>query len=61
MEGSAVAQVCHDYGIPFAAIRTISDRADDAAHVDFLRFVESVASKYAVATMARFLELLPPL
>ncbi|MBC7378752.1 MAG: 5'-methylthioadenosine/adenosylhomocysteine nucleosidase [Burkholderiaceae bacterium] len=61
MEGSAVAQVCHDYGIPFAAIRTISDRADDAAHVDFLRFVESVAARYAVATVERFLELLPPL
>ena len=59
MEGAAVAQVCHDYGIPFAAIRTISDRADDAAHVDFLRFVKSVASKYAVATIARFLQRLP--
>jgi hypothetical protein len=31
MEGAAVAQVCHDYGVPFAAVRTISDRADDAA------------------------------
>ena len=32
MEGAAVAQVCHDYGLPFAAMRTISDRADDSAH-----------------------------
>ncbi|OYZ42337.1 MAG: 5'-methylthioadenosine/S-adenosylhomocysteine nucleosidase, partial [Acidovorax sp. 16-64-162] len=32
MEGAAVAQVCLDYGVPFAAVRTISDRADAAAH-----------------------------
>jgi adenosylhomocysteine nucleosidase len=47
MEGAAVAQTCADYGIPFAAVRTISDRADDTAHVDFQQFVESVASVYA--------------
>ena len=47
MEGAAVAQVCHDYGIPFAAVRTISDRADDTAHVDFPRFVQTIASRYA--------------
>lgn len=47
MEGAAVAQVCHDYGIPFAAARTISDRADDTAHGDFAHFVQTVASKYA--------------
>lgn len=47
MEGAAVAQVCHDYGLPFAAARTISDRADDTAHVDFPRFVQAVASRYA--------------
>jgi 5'-methylthioadenosine/S-adenosylhomocysteine nucleosidase len=40
MEGAAVAQVCHDYGVPFAAVRTISDRADDAAHGDFPQFVQ---------------------
>ena len=47
MEGAAVAQVCVDYGVPFAAIRTISDRADDSAHVDFNSFIENVASRYA--------------
>jgi adenosylhomocysteine nucleosidase len=47
MEGAAVAQVCHDYGLPFAAVRTISDRADDSAHVDFPVFVREVASVYA--------------
>ena len=47
MEGAAVAQVCVDYGLPFAAVRTISDRADDSAHVDFPQFVQTVASRYA--------------
>jgi adenosylhomocysteine nucleosidase len=55
MEGAAVAQVCHDYAIPFAAVRTISDRADDAAHVDFPRFVGTVASVYARAIVGSFL------
>ena len=56
MEGAAVAQVCHDYGIPFAAVRTISDRADDAAHVDFPRFVGTVASAYARGIVTSFLQ-----
>lgn len=47
MEGAAVAQVCADYGIPMAAVRTVSDRADDSAHVDFPQFVDSVARVYA--------------
>ncbi|MES3000437.1 MAG: 5'-methylthioadenosine/adenosylhomocysteine nucleosidase [Pseudomonadota bacterium] len=49
MEGAAFAQVCHDYGVPFAAVRTISDRADDAAHGDFLAFIEHVASRHSAA------------
>lgn len=48
MEGAAVAQVCCDYGVPFAAVRTISDRADDTAHLDFAQFVRDVAGPYAV-------------
>lgn len=59
MEGAAVAQVCLDYAVPFAAMRTISDRADDSAHVDFTRFVEQVASRYAQAIIERFLRSLP--
>jgi adenosylhomocysteine nucleosidase len=49
MEGAAVAQVCHDFGVALSVVRTISDRADDAAHVDFLRFIRDVASRYTVA------------
>ena len=44
MEGAAVAQVCADFGLPFALLRVISDRADDTAHHDFLRFTREVAS-----------------
>ena len=59
MEGAAVAQVCFDYGVPFAAVRTISDRADDQAHVDFPTFVVEVASVYARAIIGKFLQSLP--
>ena len=56
MEGAAVAQVCLDYGVPFAAVRTISDRADDQAHVDFGKFVREVASLYAEHVLQALLE-----
>ncbi|MDQ0033995.1 adenosylhomocysteine nucleosidase [Variovorax boronicumulans] len=59
MEGAAVAQVCHDYGVPFAAMRTISDRADDEAHGDFARFVADVASRYSLALVGAWLARLP--
>lgn len=55
MEGAAVAQVCFDYGVPFAAVRTISDRADDAAHTDFKRFLREVASRYSLAIVSQWL------
>ena len=58
MEGAAVAQVCRDYGVPFAAVRTISDRADDSAHVDFSAFVTQVASPYALAIVSQFVKIL---
>ncbi|QTD45805.1 5'-methylthioadenosine/adenosylhomocysteine nucleosidase [Ottowia testudinis] len=54
MEGAAVAQVCRDFGVPFAALRTVSDRADDAAHVDFMRFIDQVASRYSVTILGAF-------
>jgi adenosylhomocysteine nucleosidase len=59
MECAAMAQVCHDYGVPLAAVRLISDRADDAAHVDFQRFIQSIASRYSVAVLDRLLLSLP--
>jgi adenosylhomocysteine nucleosidase len=58
MEGAAVAQVCFDYGIAFVAARTISDRADDTAHVDFPQFVRDVAGPYAVQFVDALLQAL---
>jgi adenosylhomocysteine nucleosidase len=58
MEGAAVAQVCADHGVPFAAVRTISDRADDTAHVDFPQFVKDVASLYALRIFTALTRLL---
>jgi len=58
MEGAAVAQVCHDYGRPFAAVRSISDRADDAAQGDFAQFVRLVASRYSAAVVSEALKIL---
>ncbi len=55
MEGAAVAQVCHDFGVPYAIVRTISDRADDAAHIDFPRFIAKVASQYSLAIVEAWL------
>jgi adenosylhomocysteine nucleosidase len=59
MECAAMAQVCHDYGVPLAAVRIISDRADDAAHVEFPRFIQTIASRYSVAVLDRLLAALP--
>lgn len=56
MEGAAIAQVCHDYGVAYAAVRTISDRADDDAHGDFTHFVETVASPHSAAIVRALLD-----
>jgi adenosylhomocysteine nucleosidase len=55
MEGAAIAQVCHDFGIPFAAVRTVSDRADDEAHGDFVSFIREVASRHSAAIVRALL------
>lgn len=56
MEGAAVAQVCFEFGIPFAVVRTISDEANADSAVDFLRFIDKVASQYAFHLIRRFCE-----
>lgn len=54
MEGAAVAQVCFEMGVPFAVIRTISDNANEEAATDFMRFVKTVAARYAFHIVTRF-------
>jgi len=55
MESAAVAQVCADFSVPMAVLRTISDRADDTAHMDFPRFLTQVASRYSAAIVEALL------
>ncbi len=38
MEGAAVAQVCAMNSIPYVVIRSMSDKADGSAHVNFQEF-----------------------
>jgi len=57
MEGAAVAQVCHEYDVPYAVMRTISDRADGSAGIDFNAFLQAAASRYATGILRRFLAL----
>jgi adenosylhomocysteine nucleosidase len=49
MEGAAVAQVCHELGVPCAVVRTISDAGDDTAAHDFGHFLSNVCGAYARA------------
>ena len=53
MESAAVAQVCHEYSVPFTVVRTISDAADESATHDFPLFVREVASAYSHGILKR--------
>ncbi len=54
MEGAAVAQVCYEYAVPFSIIRTVSDKANDDAHIDFPKFTKLIASKYAKGILKNY-------
>jgi adenosylhomocysteine nucleosidase len=56
MEGAAIAQVCHEYGVPCAVVRTISDTADDHAPGSLMTFLTEIAGTYSNAILKRFLE-----
>ena len=51
MEGAAIAQVCHEYGVPCAVVRTISDTADDHAPESFVSFLTEIAGTYSNAIL----------
>ena len=53
MEGAAVAQVAHEYELPFVVIRIISDKADDDSVIDFPRFIKQVASHFTAGIIKR--------
>lgn len=49
MEGASVGQVCYEYGVPFAVIRTISDYAQHQNTViDVGKFVSMASGYYSV-------------
>ncbi|WP_194541730.1 5'-methylthioadenosine/adenosylhomocysteine nucleosidase [Paenibacillus sp. JZ16] len=45
MEGSAVAQVCYMNGVPYVVIRSMSDKADGSAHVNFPEFTVKASKR----------------
>ncbi|MGY6270569.1 5'-methylthioadenosine/adenosylhomocysteine nucleosidase [Achromobacter denitrificans] len=55
MEGGAMAQVCHEFGIPYAVLRVVSDRADHTAKADFTDFLVNVARVYTAGILAPLL------
>jgi len=55
MEGAAVAQVCDMNQIPFVIIRSMSDKADGSAHVNFTEFTH-LASERSYQIVARMVE-----
>jgi adenosylhomocysteine nucleosidase len=55
MEGAAIAQVCFEYGVPCAVVRTISDTADAAAPASFTEFLTAIAGTYSSGILSRFL------
>jgi adenosylhomocysteine nucleosidase len=56
MEGAAVAQVCHEHGIPFACVRTISDAADETGHESVEPFFGGLAGVYTAGIMRRWMQ-----
>lgn len=55
MEGAAIAQVCYEYGVPCAIVRTISDTADAHAPASFVTFLTELAGAYSSGILRRFL------
>lgn len=55
MEGTAVAQTCEQFEVPFAVIRAISDTADEEANITFDEFV-LLAGKQSAELILEFIK-----
>ncbi|WP_127588426.1 5'-methylthioadenosine/adenosylhomocysteine nucleosidase [Paenibacillus koleovorans] len=55
MEGAAVAQVCAMNGVPYVVIRSMSDKADGSAHVNFAEFTV-LASRHSYTIVDEMLK-----
>ena len=51
MEGASVAAVCAQYSVPFVVIRSMSDKADGAAHETYDNFVDMAADHSCTIVM----------
>ncbi|WP_039057395.1 5'-methylthioadenosine/S-adenosylhomocysteine nucleosidase [Enterobacter sp. Bisph1] len=45
MEATAIAHVCHNFGVPFVVVRAISDVADQQSHLSFDEFLVVAAKQ----------------
>ncbi|MDF7680275.1 5'-methylthioadenosine/S-adenosylhomocysteine nucleosidase [Enterobacteriaceae bacterium ESL0689] len=45
MEATAIAHVCHNFGVPFVVVRAISDVADKQSHLSFDEFLATAAKQ----------------
>lgn len=57
MEGASIAQVCYLNSIPFVVIRSISDNANNGAHMDYQKFVP-IAVKNSTRILNKMLEMM---
>ena len=57
MEGASIAQVCYLNSIPFVVIRSISDNANNGAHMDYQKFIP-VAVKNSTRILRQMLEMM---
>ncbi|AIY81052.1 MTA/SAH nucleosidase [Clostridium botulinum 202F] len=55
MEGASIAQVCYLNSIPFVVIRSISDNANNGAHIDYEKFTP-IAVKNSTNILKNMLE-----
>lgn len=55
MEGGSIAQVCYLNDIPFVVIRSISDNANNGAHMDYKKFAP-IAIKNSTVIIKHMLE-----
>lgn len=57
MEGASIAQVCYLNSIPFVVIRSISDNANNGAHMDYEKF-KPIAVKNSTNIIENMLKLM---
>ncbi|WP_394245608.1 5'-methylthioadenosine/adenosylhomocysteine nucleosidase [Vibrio astriarenae] len=57
MEAAAIAQICHQFGVPFVVVRAISDVVDKESPEDFNTFLDtaSQSSSAMVVSMVRII------